>query len=214
MNIRYLLLSALCVASINNIQASCFAFVELRSTQKVDPFIQPLGVANMRKVLAEIDSSLFGKKDKKTGEMIGQYTYQGKRYSVQELAELEATQGSTPEMVALGKEIVNQFIDTTQPFKEDIHAVRAIVLWVIDEWVNIHGLEDSIISEWCNLDIDNEVEYFRNRLQTMGEVYSFLYDVDWFVHNFLGNCTTAIRSYLDTINRPDLYNKFLRFIRS
>ncbi|MBT3827648.1 hypothetical protein HOL34_03065 [bacterium] len=216
MNIKRILGLLLAVITVYSAQtqASRFTHVDLLYTEKIDGLIIPIGVANMRKIIGVLTVSLFGKSSKSNPRPVGKYSYQGQLYTLEQLAHIEADLGFNDELDAVRSKIIDDFMEISQPFKEDIHAFKSIVLRIIDEWVIAQNLESSIIAEWCLVTMEEEVDYFRRRLSTMGELYQFVYDVTWFLRNFVGNCTGAVQNYFVTINRPDLYEKFITYIRS
>ena len=163
-------------------------------------------VKNIIEVLQAVKSMTFGEKPKhdasSAAEKSGNYSYRGKDYSVNDLAELEKIAKSTNNIGDLNdlnvvySKIKSDFIDLTKPFIKDISvpAIKNFMTKLIDESCHERKRFDSYLLTWSRQN-GTEIDSLNRDIKDIQAFAVFCNDLCSFLGDLLHSCPKGIAKY-------------------
>ena len=173
----------------------------------VDGF--PLGidankVGSIMRLRLELNKRRFGKT---SAGIIGFYTFEGKKYTLQELAELEdqlmrsnsATDQKRLEALhAYLEEMKSEFIELVKPLLLDARGAKSQMVILISEWSQKAHRHGSLLLEWATTKEGDEAVLSNpvyRRILTLKTFDQFCHDLTYFLETLLRNCPKACAQF-------------------
>lgn len=150
------------------------------------------------KLRMEVNMRLFGEKTSKG--LIGYYTYDNKRVSIETLASYE--QSVMPNQVELKylhtflkTKLIEDFIQLTSPFLQDATGAKQEMMELIKEWAHKAKRDNSHLLAWGASKEGEETIVVRTKINTIKEFEQFCSDLVYFLETLMRSCKIATEQY-------------------
>ena len=169
--------------------------VTLNSAKKFDgSFINGEVIRDIRKYQFDIRKMLLGELQTDRTRC-GKYMHEETKYSVSELAALEQEVENPQQLQLLLTQIMNDFIQISQPFEQDIQDAKPILVILVAQSNKLRKREDSLLNKWSECSAANERKLLETHLQTIPEFNIFLIDLCNFLTDLVESCPKAQTQY-------------------
>ena len=126
---------------------------------------------------------------------IGNYSFNNEKYSIKQLAEIEALYPNDPQLIATLEFAKHDFIKTTEPFIKGIEPAKKLLLSLIDEFCQKRNRPDSVILSWTHAQCGSEAKVFNHEIQDFAKFNIFLSDLTLFLKDLIHSCPKAREQY-------------------
>lgn len=160
----------------------------------------------------------YGKRDSETGKMVGHYEFNGERYSIHQLAQIEheieqqctankaAVSIDDPDrrkiMAAIDAERMAQlealkpclrqakddFKRVNEPYIESTRGTKSMTLHLVHESCELRNREDSFLMEWSSVPEGKEFDSFEETMKTFQKLDTFCSDLTNFMDDVIYSC--------------------------
>lgn len=169
--------------------------VILISAKKFDgSFINGEVIRDIRKYQFDIRNMLLGEWQVDRTR-VGNYEYEGNKYSVQELATLEQEVGNHQQLQLLLTQMQTDFMHISEPFEQAIRNAKSILEILVTQSNKLRNRKDSILNKWSEYSVNNERELLETHIQTIQEFNIFLIDLCNFLTDIVESCPKARKQY-------------------
>ena len=149
---------------------------------------------------------------KSQNRRVGKYEFEGKFYSLNDLAIIErrigerlALAGTTQQQIGelvkrrqCVKKCLEQakkdFIQTAVPFLDQANQFKEFILPILNEWAQKRGRTDSLLLKWSKTN-RGEIEIFNSEINDCQVLVKFSEDLDDFLAVFIHNCPHAYEQF-------------------
>lgn len=175
--------------------------LEAEILEIVDDFplgVNPDTVGMIMKLRRDLNKRRFGTKT--TSGMDGFYVFEGKKWSLQMLIELEmqlTRSNSTADQRRLAtlkeffKTIKDEFIELVRPFLADARGAKGQMVILITEWTVKASRQDSQLLNWAHTKEGEETEAIYSKILTIKAFDQFCADLLYFLETLLRSCPKA-----------------------
>ncbi len=200
---KKLLVSLIAVTVAYNCSANEFPPLTLEAEilEIVDDFplgVNPDTVGMIMKLRRDLNKRRFGTKS--ANGMEGFYTFEGKKWSLQMLIELEkelsqSNSASDQKRLAtlneLFQKIKEEFIDLVKPFLADARGAKGQMVILITEWSVKANRQDSQLLNWSHTKEGDETNAVYNKILSIKAFDQFCADLLYFLETLLRSCPKA-----------------------
>lgn len=132
----------------------------------------------------------------KSGEE-GLYLFEGKKYTLAQLTDLEATMGQAQQssLAKLLEEVKTDFESKVSPFMEDARGAKAQLFALIQESCRKHERTDSFLHTWADAAEGHETEAIHSQLPSFKSLSQFCVDLMMFLKDMINSCPKAVAQY-------------------
>ena len=161
----------------------------------------------MRKLQSQI-SAMFRGRRQPDGSFLGSYELNGKKYSLNELIEIESdmknrTTSTTTKEFNEGLDkldsafelVKDDFSQCTEPFIEKIQKAKQKIVELIEESCEKRGLENSLLLGWG--ETTDEKAYFEKSVKSLNLFKTFLNDLSNFLNDLMYSCKIGWSQYVE-----------------
>jgi glutamate synthase domain-containing protein 2 len=137
-------------------------------------------------------------------DKVGKYSYNGKKYTLKQLALLEKKleEEKNTQNTRLLKELLDQalkdFNTITNPFLAKAQGTKSLMIKLINEWAHKSNRLNSGLLRWGNLS-STEKEALKNNVKTLQSLDILCDDLRDFLLTLIRSCPKAWSSYQDWI---------------
>jgi hypothetical protein len=151
--------------------------------------------------------------EKTTSGLIGLYTFESIKYSLQELIELEqqlmrsnsiADQKRLQELSAFLRTAIEEFIELSQPFLADARGAKKDMMALISEWATKAHRQSSYLLDWGASKEGEETQVVRTKIKTIQDFDQFLSDLVYFVETLMRSCPIATQQFKEILKQEQL----------
>lgn len=131
------------------------------------------------------------------GSYRGRYSYKGQTVSIEDLAVIEAKEGSNPQLKKLLAQMRSDFEKISAQFIDAVKNFKSTVESLIKESCQKRGrLEgDTVLLEWAKPGNKDEQKIFEEHIKTIQVFRSFMVDITNFLNDFIASCPKARAQY-------------------
>lgn len=163
------------------------------------PFLNGYEIKIMLHVLLKLQTMLDGEVDA-TGKKVGGYTFNGQRYSINELIALEASeqelsQDQKSSMTAALQEAKDDFEKKVFPYVGNARGAKQQLFMLIQESCKKHGRSDSFLLTWGEAQEGHEGDAMRTGITTCAQLKLFCNDLTNFLKDMINSCPKAVAHY-------------------
>ncbi len=175
--------------------------LEAEILELVDDFplgVNPDTVGMIMKLRLDINKRRFGAKS--ANGLTGFYTFEGKKWTLQSLIELEEKlmrSNSSDDQKRLGavkqllQSVKEEFIELVKPFLADARGAKAQMVILITEWSVKAHRQDSHLLHWSHTKEGDETSAVYSKLTTFKTFDQFCCDLIYFMETLLRSCPKA-----------------------
>jgi hypothetical protein len=168
-------------------------------------------IALIKQYQFEIAKILLGEKSKSNNTRTGKYTFEGQRYNMQELSQLEIQHPNPSRFKAALRIMRDDFENVSKPFQSILQepGIKTIMGYLIEESCIKRNRQNSLLYIWSQSTNANEYELFDLHIQSIRDFEIFLIDLN----NFLGDLAYSCpRAYVQFKERVEKFNHAQQFI--
>lgn len=142
----------------------------------------------------------------------GVFSFEGKKYTIQELTLLEAARGTTIELMTVRHKIIKKFEKISHPFRQLIkdYGIKPLMGDLIEESIIKRNRHNSLLYIWAKTDEKNEHEIFDKYVKSIKDLEIFMIDLSNFLGDIVYNCPRGHAQYKEY---RDKFNKAAQFVR-
>lgn len=143
--------------------------------------------------------------------LVGIYTFEGTKYSLQMLIELEekysknSTSADQKRLNALQEllhnTIIEEFVELSQPFLADARGAKKDMMALITEWSIKAARKDSHLLEWGASKEGEETQVVRTKIKTIKEFDQFCCDLVYFLETLMRSCPIATEQFKELLKQ-------------
>jgi hypothetical protein len=130
-------------------------------------------------------------------------TYQGKKYSLDELVDLEQkAKLKNPRAHQVANqfkhtllEAITKFKDVSAPYLKEARGFKSQMCVLMKKWSEQRKIK-SILNEWANQQDGEEIEQLKKLATSLADLNKLLSDLSIFLKDFRHSCKTSWRDYL------------------
>lgn len=153
---------------------------------------------NTMKLRTNLNERRFGTKTNQG--LVGIYTYNGKKHSLESLIALEKNSETNPQQMQeffsyLQQSIVPDFLKLTEPFLVDATGAKPAMMALIKEWAEKSGRTNSLLLAWGASREGHESDVVRNQAKTIQDFDQFCADLVYFLETLMRSCKVATQQY-------------------
>lgn len=175
--------------------------LEAEILELVDDFplgVNPDTVGMIMKLRLDINKRRFGAKS--ANGLTGFYTFEGKKWTLQSLIELEeklmrSNSSEDQKRLAAVKQLLQsvkeEFIELVKPFLADARGAKAQMVVLITEWSVKAHRQDSHLLHWSHTKEGDETSAVYSKLTTFKTFDQFCCDLIYFMETLLRSCPKA-----------------------
>lgn len=152
-------------------------------------------------ILTILDGKLIAEKTRQ-----GLYTYQGKKYSVRDLAELEAEllkkgQPLSPELRNVLEIAKHDFVEKMHKFMEPARALKKHMIIMIEDFCRYYKLENSLLLKWGEAPTEAaERAMFATSITSFDSLREFCIELTLFLKEFVASCPKGKEQFKQMLN--------------
>lgn len=175
--------------------------LEAEILEIVDDFplgVNPDTVGMIMKLRRDLNKRRFG--NKTSAGVEGFYTFEGKKWTLQNLIELEAQltksnssadQKRLANLKELFQKIKEEFIELVKPFLADARGAKGQMIILINEWAGKANRHDSQLLNWSTTKDGEETTAVYSKILTIKMFDMFVSDLLYFLETLLRSCPKA-----------------------
>ena len=157
----------------------------------------------------DLNKRRFGEKVA-NNEVIGFYTFENQKYTLQELIELEerlSRANSTNELLrhatlrSFLKTTLEEFIELSKPFLEDARGAKPEMLALITEWATKTNRLESHLVAWGRSSEGKEAEVIHTQVTSFAGFDQLLSDLVYFLETLMRSCPIATQQFKDLLKK-------------
>lgn len=150
----------------------------------------------------KIHAILHGDRDKINKDVyIGRYTFRNKKYSVKELADIEANYVGDPELNALLIQAKDDFEQMVGKFIGQAKGSKDLLEKLILESCYRRNRKESILLTWAGCTEGHETVIFHTEVQSFKTFVEFCQDLENYLEDLMFSCKKAQAQYKDKLKR-------------
>ncbi len=167
-------------------------------------------VALIKQYQGHITTLLRGKKTRFGYE--GIFDFEGKKWTVQELRELESTRGINHHLATARHKVIEHFQHISQPFRQLIgeFGIKPLMAELIAESMAKRERPESLLYVWAKMDEQHEQELFDTHIKSMQDLEFFMIDLNNFLGDIVYNCPRGYAQYKEHLEK---FNKVVPFLK-
>lgn len=182
---------------------------ETRGTIKIDAKIfsiidgTSLGNSSVHKAHVfskRIEELLYGKKDKKSGALVGMLKFLNRPATIKEMVALEHKYGHIEEyqshLHASFEEAVKIFEEMSDANLKEVRGTKDMTMSLIQKWSIQRNLPETPLLEWSKVEEGREQEHFHQTITTFAQFDCFLEDLKTFLKDFMHSCQKSLENYV------------------
>lgn len=151
-------------------------------------------IHNMLYIVKEVQARHLGDTSG-THHRTGHYECEGNKYSIHDLALLEAQGALTPALKAMLPVVIDDLLAVAEPFIEQGRNVKAMTLQFLNEWAAHHHREQSFLLHWSSQEDGKEIEIFKQEVTSFAQLHEFCRDLVSFLSDLIKSCPHALEQF-------------------
>ncbi|HRN78562.1 MAG TPA: hypothetical protein PLU71_04935 [Candidatus Dependentiae bacterium] len=157
-------------------------------------------------VRREINTMLVGNKTKNES-YVGIYTYEGKQYTITELAALEQdtrSLGNTHRSRTIHElldQVKKEFIAKVEPFMERARSTKHQMLILIEESTNKRNKKDNFLLKWADAPEGHEEAVFLKEIKSFTALVAFAQDLLDFLGDLVRSCPKGRAQFVERVQK-------------
>jgi hypothetical protein len=147
-------------------------------------------------VRSKIQAILFGDRDpNKQGHRIGHYLFQGKHYSIAELADIESQYVGNAELNAVLVNAKSGFEELVGQFIGQASGTKSFLVILIEESCYRRNRKNSLLLTWATSPEEHETVIFHTEIQSFRALNDFCQDLINFLEDLMYSCPKAMDQF-------------------
>jgi hypothetical protein len=151
----------------------------------------------------KIKEMLHGKKDRRSGTLVGVLKFKNNPITIKELVEIEHLHGNDedyrPHIQASFKEALRTFEDMSDAHLKEVKGTKEMTMPLIHQWSVQRNLPETLLLEWSKVEEGHEQEHFRQAITSFTLFDGFLEDLKTFLNDFMHSCPKSLQNYVAMI---------------
>lgn len=159
---------------------------------------------NTMKLRTNLNERRFGTKTNQG--LVGYYTYNDKKHSLESLIALEKNVQNNPQQTQdffsyLQQSIIPDFLKLTEPFLADATGAKPAMMALIKEWAEKSGRTNSLLLAWGASKEGHESDVVRNQAKSIQDFDQFCADLVYFLETLMRSCKVATQQYKEYLQQ-------------
>jgi hypothetical protein len=147
-------------------------------------------------VRSKLQAILFGDRDPNNhSHRVGHYLFNGKRYSIAELAEIESQHVGNAELNALLIDAKKSFEELVAQFIGQASGTKSFLVILIEESCYRRNRKNSLLLTWATSPEEHETVIFHTEVQSFRALNDFCQDLTNFLEDLMFSCPKAMDQF-------------------
>jgi len=173
----------------------------IKSLDGVSPAFDGKTILDIAHLKVKFTNMNIGQLNRTTNERVGLYSFNGKKCSIAELAEIEKQKPNNPELNVILENIKVEFIKLNEKFIKQVQTFKGMVLTLMRESCQKRHIPHSFMLTCADTQAGQEEESFKRNMTSFVKLNHFLNDLCGFLQDIYDSCPKGRQQFFAILRK-------------